>query len=280
MAAAVDGNGTEWANRIKMNIEAIHILVIFFGTIFAIGIFMEIGYRIGRSIRRRSKGEKESAVSSITGSILALVAFMLAFTFSMAASRYDDRKELVRNEANAISTAYLRSDFLSEPDRGETKKLFREYLDVRLAANPAGGRTRVNEALADSERIQRQLWNMAVVNARKDMNSDIAALYIDSLNTMIDIHSLRVAVGLKARIPSGVWLALSLIVFLGVIGVGYQAAIAESGRSVVAVLLTMAFAVVIALIVTLDHPLSGYISVSQQPLIDVRASMAADAGAK
>ena len=259
-----------------MNIYTIPISVFFWATVCVVGIFMEIGYKLGRAVHKRSNVEKESSVSAVTGSILALVAFMLAFTFSIVASRYDARKELVRNEANAIGTAYLRSDFISEPDRSEAVKLFREYVDLRLAAVQPGNGNKVRDALAGSNRIQRQLWHMAVVNARKDMNSDVAALYIESLNSVIDIHALRVSIALQARIPPGIWLVLFMLVFLGVIGVGYQAAIAESGRSLVTVLLTVAFAMVVTLILALDRPQCGYVPVSQQPLIDLQSSMAVD----
>ena len=137
---------------------------------------------MGRSAHRSSEDEKESAVSAIAGSILALVAFMLAFTFGIVTDRYDSRKALVREEANAIGTAYLRSDFMSDPDRSTTKKLFREFLDTRIAAAQTRDFGRIQKVLIESDRFQKQLWDMAVVNAFKDMNSDVAALYIDALN--------------------------------------------------------------------------------------------------
>jgi hypothetical protein len=117
---------------------------------------------------------------------------------------------------------------------------------------------------------------MAVVNARKDMNSDVAALYIESLNAVIDLHAMRVAVGLHARIPAGLWLVLGVLVILGCTGVGYQTAVAESRRSRAMPILALSFAMVIVLITSLDRPMSGFITVPQQPLEDVMASMAAD----
>jgi hypothetical protein len=239
---------------------------------------IEVGYRLGRIAHKRSEDEKESPVSAIAGSILGLLAFMLAFSFGIVTNRFDDRKALVREEANAIRTTYMRADFMSEPDRSETKKLFREYLDDRLAAARSHDSGQIQKVLADSSRIQRQLWDMAVVNARKDMNSDVAALYIDSLNNVIDIHALRVSAGLQQRIPAGIWFVLCSLTCFGMSAVGYQTGIAGSKRSWARPVLAVSFGMVITLIVALDRPQSGYISVSQQPLIDLQKSITAGAG--
>jgi hypothetical protein len=246
---------------------------LFAATILVVVIAIEGGYRLGRAIHRTSEDEKESPVSAIAGSVLGLLAFILAFTFAIVSDRYDARKALVREEANVIRTAFVRSDFLPETDRGEAAGLFRRYVDVRLAAVESHDIGEVHEAVAESVRIQRRLWDMAVVNARKDMNSDVAALYIDSLNQLSNIHASRVAVGLQARVPLGIWLVLYALVLLGMGAIGYQTAIAGSRRSWATAVLALSFSMVIALIAALDNPHSGYVTVSQQPLVDLRASM-------
>lgn len=117
---------------------------------------------------------------------------------------------------------------------------------------------------------------MAVDNGRKDMHSNVGALYIDSLNRMFDVQTMRVAVGLHARIPTGIWLVLFVLVILGMLGVGYQSGVAGSGRSWTMLILALSFSIVIALIATLDRPSNGLITVSQQPMEHLRASMAED----
>jgi hypothetical protein len=103
------------------------------------------------------------------------------------------------------------------------------------------------------------------------MNSPIAALYITSLNQMIDMHALRVTIGLDARIPIAIWLALYALIILGMISVGYQTVIAEAtGRSRAPLILALSFSVVIALITSLDRPMSGFMTISQQPLKNIR----------
>ena len=97
---------------------------------------------------------------------------------------------------------------------------------------------------------------MAVTNARKDMNSDVAALYLESLTDVFAIHASRVAVGIQARIPEGIWLTLMAITILGMIGVGYQAGIAGSKRTLAMPLLAIAVvvsAVALAVLVLVRH---------------------------
>lgn len=250
--------------------DAFPIWLLFFFTALLIAAATEAGYWLGGLTRRRSADEKESPVSAMSGAILALVAFVLAFTFSIVSNRYDTRKELVRNEANAIGTTYLRSDFLPAEESAEAKRLLRSYLTARIAAAQSGDLEEVHAELEEAVIIQNQLWDMAVVNARLDMDSDVAALYIESLNEVIDIHGLRVAIGLQARVPLAIWLLLYTLTLLGMFAVGYQTAIAGSQRSWAALVLIIAFALVITLIALLDRPNSGALAVSQQPLVNLQ----------
>ena len=258
-----------------MSMDLVPVWVIFAATIVVVMLAIEAGHRLGHAAHRRSEDEKESPVSAFAGAVLGLVAFMLAFTFSIVSNRYDARKELVRNEANAIGTAYLRADFLPEPDRAEAKQLFKEYLYKRIEfAQRDYELEHLLKMLPDAERIQGRLWDMAVANARLDMNSDVAALYIESLNEVIDIHALRVAIGAHARIPLGIWSVLVGLTILGMIGVGYHTGIAGSKRSLATLILALSFAMVIGLIASLDRP-GGFIKVTQQPLIDLQHSITA-----
>jgi len=250
-------------------------------TLVAILAGIEGGYRLGRATRARSEDEKESPVSAIAGTILAMLAFIMAFTFGIVSDRYDARKALVLEEANAIRTAWLRSAFLPEPDRGEAVTLLRQYVDDRLSSIQSGDFAAVQRAVVQSGDIQRRLWDTAVANARKDMNSDVAALYIDALNTVTNVHASRVSVGIHARMPAGIWMALYALVMLSMVAVGYHTAIAGSRRTWMMLILGLSFSLVITLIVALDRPQGGYVPVSQQPLEELRSAIdAAVAGQK
>ncbi len=247
--------------------------VLFAVTTIIVMVAIEVGYRLGHVVHRRSDDEKESPVSAISGSILGLLAFILAFTFGIVADRYDARKALVREEANAIRTTWLRSDFLTVADRSQAEGLLKDYVETRLAAVRSRDLAQIRQALDETRRIQRELWDMAVANSRLDLNSDIGALYLESVNEMFDIHALRVAVGIQARIPNGIWVVLYALIVLGMAGVGYQTAIAGSRRSWATPILALSFAMVIALVISLDRPVAGYFKVSQQPLVDLQTLM-------
>lgn len=268
-----------------MSIDAAPIWLLFVGTIIVVMLAIEFGYRLGRSAHLRSEDEKESPVSAIAGSVLGLGAFLLAFTFGIVSDRYDSRRALLREDAVAIRTAWERSDFLPESDRAEAFVLLRRYVVVRVqfAEEASIAAEHVERFLTETRRIQERLWHMAVANAREDMNSDVAALYIESLNDMSGIQASRVAVGIQARIPDEIWLVLYFITILGMVAVGYQTGIAGSNRSMARPILAMSFALVFALIASLDRPDSGVLTITQQPLIDLRdqmiaASQPADSG--
>lgn len=188
-------------------------------------------------------------------------------------NRFDARKDLVRAEANAIGTAWLRADFMPEPDRQTSRKLLKEYIDLRIAVGIAPEDHKLQEGLRSSSVIQDKLWAMAVSNARRDMNSDVAALYIESLNEVIDVHGLRLARSVQAKTPGGLWMALYALLFFSMTAIGYQTAIAGSRRSWSALILAISFTIVFVLVAALDQPRSEFFKVPQQPLVNVQLSM-------
>ncbi|MFC5578248.1 hypothetical protein ACFPOA_09535 [Lysobacter niabensis] len=263
-----------------MNLDGVPIWVFFFGTILLVMGFIEVGYRLGSLAHRQSKDEKETPISGVSGTVLGLTAFIMAFTFAIVAERYQVRKGLVREDADVIRLAYVRADFLPEPGRAESKRLLKVYLDKRLAFSQVGDIERdIGPLLAETDRIQRRLWRIAVTNAERDMNSDIAALYIEALNEMSRVNAARLAVGVRARVPMGIWIVLYSLTILGMISMGYHAGIAGSKRSRATWIVAISFGMVIALIASLDRP-TGVIKVAQQPLIDVQQFIAADERAR
>ena len=258
-----------------MRIDAIPAWAVFVGTIVVVTMAIEVGYRFGRAVHRRSEDEKESSVSAIAGAVLGLAGFMLAFTFGIVAERYDAKRALVREDAVAIRTAWQRSDFLPETDRAEAAALLRQYIDLRVVFAEAShlGPERMETAMSKTRQLQERLWSMAVANAREDVKSDVAALYIDALNHVFGINALRIAVGIQARVPGEIWLVLYGITILGMMSFGYQAGIAGSRRSRALPILVTSFSLVFALIAALDRPDSGVMKVTQQPLTDLRHEM-------
>jgi hypothetical protein len=258
-----------------MIIDALPVWLLFLATAGLVVATVEIGFRLGKLVRRHTEEERESPVSAIAGAVLGLLAFMLAFTFSIASDRYDTKKGLVREEANVVRTAWQRSDFLQPEERAKTKALLRDYVDNRIAIAQSQNPDQAEASVGDAIRIQHQVWASAVQSAKTDpfMNSDIGAMYLESINQIADLHALRVNQGLQARVPSGLWFVLYALVILGMVAVGYQTAIADSRRSRVTAILAVSFSLVIALIAALDHPMSRFMSIPQQPLVSLQVEM-------
>jgi len=256
-----------------MLIDVVPLWAIFFVSIALVIIAVEVGYRLGRTVYRKDANERESPVSAIAATILSLQAFMLAFTFGIVSDRYDSKKELVRQNANAIRTAWQRSDFLPEPDRTETKLLLRHHVDRAIEVSLSNDPDLVKANRGEGLRNQHRLWDIAARHGATDLNSDIGALVVESANEIASVESLRYDLGIDARIPTAIWIALIALLILGMMAVGYHTAIAESRRSRITSVLALSFSLVIALIAALDHPMNSLITVSQKPMINLQDEM-------
>ncbi len=245
----------------------------FFLIVLVLGMLsVEVGYRLGKSRHVRSPDEKDAPVAAMVASILGLLAFMLAFTFSMAGTRFEARRQAVLQEANSISTTWLRARLLPEPQRSEIRELLRRYTELRSQKIDMDS---IKELIAESEKLHEQLWSRAVTAAEQDPGSIMTGLFLQSLNETIDLHSTRVFAGLMSRIPVTIWLALFSLNVLGMASVGYQAGLSATRRSPEMLILTLAFASVLCLNLDLDRAHEGLLHVNQQPLINLYHSMQA-----
>jgi hypothetical protein len=255
-------------------LDSLPLWLIFAVTVALTAAAIESGYRIGRSRRSRKDAEREpekdQPVGAIAASTLGLLGFLLAFTFGLAASRFDDRRLAVLEESNAIGTSYLRAGLLKEPERTEIRKLFTQYVDARLAAVKPETH---HEAMDTSVALHQALWTQATAAAAADSHSIMTGLFIQSLNEVIDLHSKRVLVGLRSRIPASVWIALYFIAVLAMGSLGYQEGLAGSRRSLAVVALLLTFSSVMLLIADLDRPQEGLLRVSQQSMIDLKSML-------
>jgi hypothetical protein len=231
---------------------------------------VEGGYRLGRWRHARAADEKEAPVGAMVAAILGLLAFMLAFTFGLAASRFDARRQVILEEANAIGTAYLRTRLLPEPQRTEIATLLREYVDVRVRGVQEG---KIAEAIARSEELHEHLWSQATAAAEKNPGSIMTGLFIQSLNDVIDLHAKRILVGIRSRIPISIWGGLFAMALAGMASMGYQAGLSATRRSPAMLLLVLAFAGVLFLIADLDRPQAGLLRIGQGAMTDLQKSI-------
>jgi len=227
----------------------------------------ELAFRVGRWWQNRTpEVDEEGPGGVLVGSLLALMAFLLAVTMGMAADRFDTRRALVLAEANAIGTTYLRAGYLPTPAGEETRLLLREYVPLRISTADAD---LLAANIERSVEIQRDLWAFAEEVARS-APSDVIALYIESLNEVIDLHESRITAGIYARVPETVLLLLLGGAVLSLAIVGYNAGLSRRRSLISAVVLVIALGAVLALVVDLDRPQGGVLRVSQQPLIDLQ----------
>jgi hypothetical protein len=231
---------------------------------------VEIGHRLARHLKKqRSEEERDASVGTVVGAMLGLLAFMLAFTFGLAASFFQGRREVVLAEANAIGTTYLRAAMLPKSLGTEARNLLREYVDVRLEAAQGGN---VEQAVSKSEELHNRLWSQVVAASEND-RSPVTALYVQSLNEVIDLHAKRVMIALRSRVPGVIWMVLYLLAIISMAAMGYHQGLISTRRSLAVFALVFAFSVVIYLIADLDRPGAGMFRVSQQSMIDLRNSM-------
>jgi hypothetical protein len=123
-------------------------------TLAAVLLAIDAGFRLGRRRSALIEPENQVSVGAMANASLALVAFLLAFTFGFAASRFDTRRLTLLGEVNAIGTTHLRAGTLPEPVRAEARALLLQYVETRLEGVRSGD---VDAAIRRSEAIQKQL---------------------------------------------------------------------------------------------------------------------------
>ena len=255
-----------------MNIDIFETLPVG-GFYVAVAVLMlilgEVGYQFGVRSRTRQDKDAISSLGPMVGGLLAMTAFVLAFTFSMASSQNDQRKQNVLQESNDIGTAYLRADLLDQQYQTEVKRLLRKYVAIRLEAVAGND---IDTLVAKSVEIHNLLWAQVSSAARERPDAN-TALVIQSINDVIDMHEKRLTDALRNRIPGVVWLALIAIVGLTMITLGTQVGLTGKRRLVAIIPLILAFAVLMTLVVDLSRPQSGLIKVGQQSMIDLQNSM-------
>ncbi len=242
--------------------------LVFIVTIIFLIVTFEAGFLIGRYRKRRSEREKDSPIGAIVASTLALLAFMLTFTFGTAFSHLDARKQAFSDEIEAIRGTYLRSDLLPEPYRLESRKLLKEYVDIRTQNLTT--EQEVIKALDRSEEIHRILWSKLPDFSKKPSDSTYVSLYIQALNDMINLHFRRIDTVIHNQIPLAIWATLYSITCWAIMLLGYQGGVSEKRGFLAFLILGIAFSTVLILIADIDRSQHGLFEVDQQPMSDLK----------
>lgn len=253
--------------------------IIFFVVLFAGGLFLgmllfqEAGRRLGE---RRLAADPEGArtgLGGVEGAVFALMGLLIAFSFSGAASRFDVRRQLIVDEANAIGTAYLRLDLLPSDAQPKMKDLFRRYMDERLEVyRKLPDIAAAKEALARSAALQGQIWSGAVEASRTEPQARV--LLMPALNAMIDITTTRTA-AFQMHPPTIIFAMLGVVALACALFAGYAMAGTKSRSMVHSVGFVVILTLTVYVILDIEFPRVGLIRVDalDSVLADVRQSM-------
>ncbi len=227
---------------------------------------------------RRGRSEKPSLLEIetteegyVVSAVLGLLALLMGFTFSMAVDRYENRRALVTEEANAIYSTYLLSQTFAEPHRSRISGILVAYADNRLALGREHDRERGARLLAESKAIQARLWSSALA-ATSGLRDDISSNFLDKTAEAMDVGERRLAAR-QAHIPSRVHIILLVYMFItaGVMGFAF----ANSPQYVTSGTLFVLLTISMVLIVDLDRPTSGAIVESQRAMENLQARLQA-----
>jgi hypothetical protein len=236
----------------------------------AILLVTELGWQLGV----RGDGRGGSNIATLESAILGLLALIIGFTFAMALSRFEARRDALLNEANSIGTAALRARLLPEPHRTETLKLLREYVQIRIDIAQSGrSLAELKVAIDRSNSLQERLWQQAIGVSKTNKDWVPGGAFIQTLNEMIDNQGKRLGV-LRNQIPGVVLLALYVLASIATGFAGYASSLETKRSRLPVYIASILIAAVVYVILDLDRPSSGFIRNDQQPMIDAAATMA------
>jgi hypothetical protein len=243
--------------------------VIYLITIILVGGGAETGKALAHWRRRHTSSDADRVLSTLAAPSIGLLALMIGFTFSMALSRFEARRSAVLIEANAIGTAALRGRMLPEPFRSNVAPLFKEYAMLRVGnKGDAIGSPVITEAVRRSLAIQETLWQTGMDAAMANSQVVPSGLFVQALNTMIDVHEARLTAA-QSQVPSVVFVMLDGIAIIAFSFAGYGLELANARCRTGMWIMAVMMGSVIMLVADLDRPQSGFITVDQQPLLNV-----------
>ncbi|WP_233237279.1 hypothetical protein [Bordetella sp. LUAb4] len=238
-------------------------------------VAMQIGRRIGQH-RRAGKHTAQAGAGAIEAAVFALLGLLIAFTFSGAAQRLVERRNLIVQEVNAIGTAWLRIGLLDAPDQARMRNLFRDYVDSRLDYfHNIGDLTGRDAIAARSATLQNDIWNTAMMK-RKNIDPEFMSSFVQAMNDMFDALT-TVTVAQNAHPPPAIYILLGVLALLCACIVGLNLS-SDGGRGWFhQALYALVMTATLYVIVDLEFPRVGYIRLDQidSLLESQRASMGA-----
>jgi len=220
--------------------------------------------RLGVFVRGRMRTVELSELDefgTVLGATLTLLGLLIGFTFSMAISRYDQRKNYEEEEANAIGTEYVRADLLPEPTRAKVQGQLVQYLDLRIQRYEAHAIDDVSALAARTAQLQNEMWNETKVAAIATPNPVIATAVV-GMNDVLNRQGYTQAARLN-RIPVSAWALMVVIALLANFLIGFTGKKPGNTRLLI---VPLAVAISFLLIADIDSPQGGMIRVQPQNL--------------
>lgn len=239
-------------------------------------LFMEIGRRIGVAGLAREPDGQPKGIGPSEGAIFGLLGLVIAFTFSGAAGRFEDRRDLITEEANNIGTAWLRIDLLPAEAQPGMRDLFRRYLDARLETYKlVHDETAKNLKIAKSTALQEEIWKTTVGNMHKPGAAGSAPMLLpQALNAMIDITTTRM-VATRNHPPQVIFLLLPVLILIGAMLVGFNMAANKHRQWMHMTAFAAVMSLVVYVIIDIEFPRLGLIRVDAADIVltELRQSM-------
>jgi len=244
-------------------------LLVGLGLIAGVAVAHELGFWLGSQIRGADE-PFDREVALVRASTAALVAFLVGFAFSGAASRFTARVDVIVKEANALGTAYLRADTIPEPQRGELRAALREYTADRVQLLSGERRDQIEPLLAKVSGLHKRMWRSAII-ATQD-SAPLMAVVLPPINEVIDLHSTHLAMA-RRHLPLPLMVALMGTAAIGVGLLGFGNGRARRRFSLLDSVYGVVLAAALWMTIDLDYPSIGTIGLSNRSFVEALAAM-------
>jgi hypothetical protein len=238
-------------------------------------ILLRVGWMLGQRRVHREGPDSDAGQAPIEGAIFAMMGLLIAFTFTSAASRFDDRRTLVGIEVNAIGTAWLRLDLLPRDRRVALQDLFRQYLDARIALYKDFTDTgAVALELQRTSRLQQQIWERLVAAMSDERLAGFSEVLLPAANDMFDIAQSR-KLATRRHPPFAIFFLLAALILVSALFAGHAMGKARSQSLLHVIGFAGIASLATYLILDLEYPRLGLVRVDavDRALVELRQSM-------
>jgi len=244
-------------------------------SIITMVLFIELGYWVAERPHAKTNKAQLAQVRAIMGASLGLLAFMLAFSFSMAQQHFEIRTDAFLLEITAVDSAYRGADLLEMESELAAKENLREFVDLRreMTKLPLNDFGAVEERIREAEKIHDQLWHIAESAMALEGDSVDTGIFASAVLEMIRANDERLQSTLFNRISPIIWITLYLMSLLSMLIMGFQAGLTRSRSRLATWTLAITFSAVMVLVTDLDRPRTSLFKMNQQLMVELQNRM-------